>query len=160
MQAIEIRAIRTAIAVGSSIFIADKLKVDPMSDSSFYAGIAAAIATQAFFRDTLKVGIGRIYSTLIGAIAAGCVLSLLPISPIVLGLSTGLLVYVCNKFLKLSQSNIACIVLLGISVNLDADVSPVDYVIQRMVDTSVGVTCAILTSLLIFIKKEQKDLPE
>ena len=84
MKHFEIRAARSALAVALAIFLADTVEIDPMSDSGFYAGIAAAIATQAFYVDTIRVGLGRIYSTFIGAIAAGVILLFLPTTPEVL----------------------------------------------------------------------------
>lgn len=146
-----IKAIKSGLAVGMSLFLGQLFNIE----SLFFAAIAAVIATQPTGKATVKIGVGRVYSTLIGALAGGFFFAYVPMNPALMGLTIALLVFTCQGFLKMSQSNIASIVFLGILVNLDPQVAPADYVLHRTIDTSLGVIVAILVSFIPLPRKAE-----
>jgi uncharacterized membrane protein YgaE (UPF0421/DUF939 family) len=149
------KSIKTGISVGITIFLGRLLKID----SLFYAGIAAVICSQVDNIESIKTGRGRIYGTFIGASVGLLCYKYLPANPLILALGTCFIVYITKKYLKMSQSNIACIVFLGIMVNLQAGKTPDSYVVNRMIDTSLGVLVSIAVSHISFFKlnKNKKE---
>ncbi len=147
------KSIKTGIAVGLTIFLGKIFKID----SLFFAGIAAVICSQVDNIESIKVGIGRISGTFIGALVGVLCYKYLPTNILVLALGTMFIVFVTNKYLKIGQSNIACIVFLAIMVNLQGDKTPNFYVINRVLDTSLGVVVSVLISQFKIFKGEAKN---
>ncbi len=147
------KSLKTGVAVSLTIFLGKLLKID----SLFFAGIAAVICSQVDNIESIKVGIGRISGTFIGALIGSLCYKYLPANFLVLGLGTMFIVFVTNKYLKIGQSNIACIVFLAIMVNLKGDKTPNFYVINRVLDTSLGVIVSVLISQLKIFREEAKD---
>lgn len=147
------KSLKTGISVGLTILIGKILQID----SLFFAGIAAVICSQVDNIESIKVGVGRITGTFIGALVGTLCYKYLPANFIVLALGTMFIVFITNKYLKIGQSNIACIVFLAIMVNLNEDKTPNFYIINRVLDTSLGVVVSVLVSQFKVFRGEAKD---
>lgn len=138
------RIIKTGIAVALCIWIAQLLKFE----YPFYSAIAAVIAMQATIEGSLKTGLHRMKGTIVGAVT-GYVFSLVVVhSPWWTGL--GLIVTMTIlKFMKWHEAmSIASVVFIAISVNLTG--KPLDYAVNRIIDTALGIIIAYLVNRWVF----------
>ncbi len=145
------RIIKTGIAVALCIWIAQLLKFE----YPFYSAIAAVIAMQATIEGSLKTGVNRMKGTIVGAFT-GYVFALVMFnSPWWTGL--GLIVTMTIvKFMKWSEAmNIASIVFIAISVQLTG--KPLDYAVNRIIDTALGIIVAYLVNRLVFPPRYHKE---
>lgn len=150
MKEIE-KSIKTGLSVAITVMLGKVFKID----SLFYAGIAAVICSQVSNIDSIKVGIGRIYGTFIGALVGVVFYHYFSDNSLMLGLGCMVIMYITQKYLKMSQSNIACIVFLAVMVNIDGN-EPDHYITHRIIDTSLGVLVSVAVSHLNFIIKDKK----
>jgi uncharacterized membrane protein YgaE (UPF0421/DUF939 family) len=141
------KSLKTGLSVVITVLLGKLFKID----SLFYAGIAAVICSQVDNIESIKVGIGRIYGTFIGALVGVIFYNYFADSILMLGIGCMIIVFITQKYLKMSQSNIACVVFLAIMVNIDGT-NPDHYIIHRITDTTVGVIVSIIVSHLNFSK--------
>ncbi|MHB8074210.1 FUSC family protein [Desulfosporosinus fructosivorans] len=145
------RIIKTGIAVALCIWIAQLLKFE----YPFYSAIAAVIAMQATIEGSLRAGIQRMKGTIVGAVT-GYVFALAMVnSPWWTGL--GLIVTMTIvKFMKWPEAmNIASIVFIAISVQLTG--KPLDYAVNRIIDTALGIIVAYLVNRWFFPPRYHKE---
>jgi len=145
------RIIKTGIAVTLCIWIAQLLNFE----YPFYSAIAAVIAMQATIEGSLKTGVHRMQGTIIGALT-GYIFALIVVNnPWWTGL--GLIVTMTIlKFMKWQDAmSIASIVFIAISVNLTG--KPLDYALNRIVDTALGIIIAYLVNRWIFPPRCHKE---
>lgn len=134
------RIIKTGIAVALCIWIAELLKFK----HPFYSAIAAVLAMQATIEGSFQTGVHRMQGTIVGALT-GCIFALVAVrSPWWTGL--GLIVTMTVlKYLKWHKAmTIASIVFIAISVNLTG--KPLDYAVNRIIDTALGIIIAYLVN--------------
>lgn len=148
MKEIE-KSLKTGLSVAITVILGKLFKID----SLFYASIAAVICSQVDNIESIKVGIGRIYGTFIGALVGVVFYNYFTDSILMLGIGCMIIVFITQKYLKMSQSNIACIVFLAIMVNIDGT-NPDHYIIHRITDTTLGVVVSIVVSHLKLVKAE------
>lgn len=132
----------TAVSIFVTLFAGNLLGID----SLFYAAIASAVVSQTCYKEVFKLGIKRIYGTIIGAGVGIIFFNHLPQSVISYALGIFFIVYICSEVLK-APANMACIVFLAISTNLDKTSSEY-YAIHRILDTSLGVTSALVVTFV------------
>lgn len=142
------KSIKTGLSLGITILIGNLLNID----SLFFAGIAAVICSQVKNIESIKVGIGRLYGTFIGASFGILFYEFFPANTLVLALGCTLIVFITQKFLKMSQSNIACVVFLAIMLNLEGKKDADYYALHRIFDTSLGVIVSIIVSHIKIFK--------
>lgn len=145
------RIIKTGIAVAICISIAQLLKFE----YPFYSAIAAVIAMQATIEGSMKTGLNRMKGTIVGAVT-GYVFALVAVnSPWWTGL--GLIVTMTIvKLMKWQEAmSIASIVFISISVQLTG--KPLDYAINRIIDTALGIIIAYLVNRLVFPPRYHKE---
>ena len=145
------RIIKTGIAVALCIWIAQLLKFE----YPFYSAIAAVIAMQATIEGSLKTGVHRMQGTIVGALT-GYVFALVAVrSPWWTGLGL-ILTMTILKFMKWHEAiSIASVVFIAISVNLTG--KPLDYAVNRIIDTALGIIIAYLVNRWVFPPRYHKE---
>lgn len=145
------RIIKTGIAVALCVWIAQILKFE----YPFYSAIAAVIAMQATIEDSLKAGVHRMQGTVIGALTGFLFALVLVHNPWWTGL--GLIVTLSVlKYMKWHEAmNIASIVFIAITVNLTG--KPLDYALNRIIDTTLGIVVAYLVNRLVVPPRYHKE---
>ncbi|MDF2506141.1 aromatic acid exporter family protein [Clostridium sp.] len=142
------RNIKTGISVFLCVIVSRLLNLE----IPFYACIAAVISMQSSVTSSFHAGRNRMLGTLVGA-ATGLTFALIaPGNPILCGIGVMIVIFVTN-FLKWNKSaSIGCIVFSAIMTNLNGR-SPVNYSVNRIIDTFVGIGIAVLVNYLIFPPK-------
>lgn len=155
------RALKTAIAVFLCLVIAFIFK----RENAFYAAIAAVVCMMPTYEETFQTGINRAIGTIIGGICGYGVLELGRFIPYFHDYSNMLIVpitlfgviYICNIFKKQASVSICCIVFLSICANSSRDIdNALLYVINRVIDTSIGIIVAVLVNRFILPKSSSK----
>lgn len=141
---IGMRTVKTALAVTIAITIAYILNLD----SPFFVAIAAIITLQGNIVDSVRMGRDRILGTIIGALA-GLAFSYLALgNPIIIGLGIIGLIYVSNLINFKKTISISTVVF--VSIMLDFGGGNLLYSsLNRVIDTFVGITVAVLVNLAI-----------
>lgn len=135
-------SIITAVSIFLTLFIGRLLGIN----SLFYAGIASAVVSQTCYKEVFRLGIKRIYGTIVGAGMGILFYNHLPQSITSFAVGIFIIVYICSEILK-APANMACIVFLAISTNLD-NISGEFYAIHRVLDTSLGVISALVVAFV------------
>lgn len=144
-QIIGMRILKTALAVAICVFLSQLLHLE----YPFYVVIAAIISMESSITSSFKAGRNRLAGTLVGALTGLLFATLQPGNALLCGLGTIVLIYVCEKFHWNNSITIAGIVFIAIMVNLDGR-SPVLYGLNRILDTTIGISVALLINYLIF----------
>lgn len=133
----------------------------------FYSAIAAVLCIQPYREEGKRAGLGRIWGTFIGAFWGSLVLFinlyLIPgVHPVwqqlVISLTIIPVIYTTVLFKKPGSVFIACVVMLSISVNHITDSQPFLFVINRILDTWIGVFVAFIADSISLPKNRNKDL--
>lgn len=116
--------------------------------SPFYSAIAAILCMQPYVSNSFKVAMNRTLGTFIGG-AMGLVLliferSFIPVDMpalqyFVVSLCVIPLIYFTVSIRKASAAYITCVVFLSITVTHGADVNPLIFTIDRIIDTLIGI---------------------
>lgn len=153
IKGIGMRNIKTALAIFICLIIAKLLKLD----YPFYAAIATVISMENSVTNSFTAGKNRIMGTFVGAGTGLVFATLEPGNVFYCALGIVVVIYVCN-LLKWNKSvSIASIVFLAIMLNLKGD-TPFDYSSNRIIDTFIGVTVAVLVNYLVFPPKHEVNL--
>ncbi len=153
---IGLRAIKTAIAVYLCALIAMFFNHEDI----FAACIAAVICMEQTFELTVQSGINRFIGTIIGGIVGYTALELAYIVPhydwlriIILPVCIIIVVYICNIIDKKQSVQIGCVVVIIILARLgDKTDSTLNYVLQRVLDTFLGILIATAVNRFTFAK--------
>lgn len=152
------RAIKTAIAVFLCLVISFLLK----KEDAFFSSIAAIICMQQTNDETFKAGLHRLVGTTLGGIIGYVVLEIISSLPVyydvlnifLIPACVLLVIYLCNAINKKSSVGIGCIVLVSILSDLDRSTQDtLLYVINRVIDTSIGIVIAMLVNRFLFTKE-------
>lgn len=151
---IGMRNIKTAIAIFITIMISALLKLE----YPFYAAIATIISMENSVTNSYTAGRNRMMGTLVGA-GIGLIFAWIkPHDAFFCALGIVIVIYICN-LLKWNKSiSIASIVFLAIMLNLEPGESSFYYGINRIFDTLIGVSVAVLVNYLIFPPKHEFNL--
>ena len=114
----------------------------------FYACIAAVITMQNSLLTTIENGANRILGTLIGAAAGAAVLFLLPVNLWIITLCSIIVIHLTSLLKKPGATSIACVVFFSIVINIGQS-DAVDYIIMRILETSLGIVVAMSINYLI-----------
>lgn len=138
------RNIKTALSVFICVLIFNLFS----ESSPFYASIAAIITMQSSVVDSFTTGRNRILGTFIGALV-GLILALIqPGNPFLCGIGIVIVIYICNILDWNKAISIAGIVFMAIMVNM-GDRSPFEYSLNRIIETFVGITIALLINYFV-----------
>lgn len=154
MKKIGMRNLKTAIAVFLCIIITRSLNI---SDSPFYACIAAVICMQSSVFETFKTGKNRMIGTFIGALIGFLFALIQPGNALLVAVGITLLIYICNVLGYNKSISIACIVFIAIMVNL-TDKTPLFYSTYRLIETFIGILIAVLVNYFIYPPKYLDNL--
>ena len=144
MKIIGLRTIKTGIAMSLSMFFAKVFDIE----YPFFAIVAALIAVQPTVTDSWRVGANRIFGTLIGATVGVIFVSIFPANFIFLGIGVIVLIMIMNKLGWNETINIAAVVLIAIFLNVGGN--NISYALNRLFDTFLGISIAVIINYLIF----------
>ena len=154
------RALKTAIAVAICIF----LSLFFGRNDKFYASIAAIICMRKTNIETSSAGLHRIFGTVVGGAVGLIVLLITRLSPHEENINLFLcpfcvlfVIYLCNIAGKKSSVEIGTIVALGLLMSQpDVYKNTLLYVVNRVLDTSMGILVAMFVNKFFFRKSLQK----
>ncbi|MDQ5983157.1 MAG: hypothetical protein RUMPE_00155 [Eubacteriales bacterium SKADARSKE-1] len=154
-----LRALKTAISVLLCLLIAIIFHRSDM----FFASIAAIICMQQTYDQTYSAGIHRLIGTIIGGAIGLASLLIIKYTPyneysdlIFAPLCILSVIYICNVIEYKNSVVIGCIVALSVILQhseLNAYTNTFMYVINRVIDTSIGIIIAMLVNKFLFRKK-------
>jgi uncharacterized membrane protein YgaE (UPF0421/DUF939 family) len=147
-------ALRAAVAAGSSIAIAQVLKLE----HPIYAFLAAVIVTDLVPSQSQHLGLRRLLATVLGAICGATLSPILAPSP--WGIGIGVLVAMLMSQLSRAQDAAKVAGYICGIVVLDHGVEPWHYAFYRLIETALGVVVAWLISYvpkLIRIEESGKE---
>lgn len=148
LKKVGMRNIKTAISVSICVALAHIFNREYI----FYAAIASVIAMQSSVSDSFKAGKNRMKGTIVGAIIGFIFAFISPDNILLCGIGIVILIFICN-FLGWNKSvTISCIVFLAIMLNLNGR-TPFLYSINRIIDTFMGITVAVLVNYFILPPK-------
>lgn len=151
-----LRAIKTAISVFLCLVIAF---IFHRTDTLF-ASIAAIICLKPTYHKTFSSGLERFVGTLIGGIVGYLLLLMVyrmpfkDITPIAVApFAILLVIYICNLIDLPASVEISCIVVLSVVMWPDGNISDsFMYVVNRVIDTSIGIVVAMVVNRFAFSK--------
>jgi uncharacterized membrane protein YgaE (UPF0421/DUF939 family) len=152
---IGMRNIKTGIAVALCIAISKIFKME----YPFYAAIAAVISMQNTVSDSFKAGKNRMLGTMVGALIGLVSAIIMPGNIILCGIGIILVIFICDKLNWNKSLVIACIVFCAIMTNLKGR-NPYLYSLNRLLDTFLGITSAMLVNYFILPPNYFKKLQE
>lgn len=118
-------------------------------DKTFFAAVACIVCMQTTIKSSMTVGLNRLKGTFVGGLIGFIFALIRPGDPILSCLGIITTIYICN-ILKINKSvTIACVVYCAIHLSI-GDANPVQYSINRILDTSVGVIIGIAVNYYIF----------
>ena len=121
----------------------------------FYAAIAAILCIQSNWEDSLKTAKNREIATIIGGIWGMLFLifekqtGFDPGDLVRYALLSLLLIPIIKLSVGLKQEKgtyLMCVVFLCVTVTHGGDVSPVEFAINRMIDTTIGIAMALIVN--------------
>ncbi|WMJ22292.1 aromatic acid exporter family protein [Paludicola sp. MB14-C6] len=155
-----LRAVKTTIVV----FLCLLIQIIFKRENAFYATIAAVVCLQSTYVETFKSGKNRLVGTVIGGFFGYIVIEFCMMIPyyheywIMLIVPAGifLLIYICNVLDRKASVAICCIVFLSITANSSRDITnALTYVIDRVLDTSIGIILAMVVNRFIAPHKKE-----
>lgn len=155
-----LRAIKTSIAVFLCLLISVIFKRSDI----LLASIASIICLQPTDTQTYQEGLNRTIGTLLGGgigyLILLCTQSLnfsKYINIILAPIAILLIIYICNVINRSDSIVIGCIVVLSVLMWTYQTISdPFMYVVDRVIDTSIGIFVAIFINKFLFIKHNKK----
>jgi len=153
-----LRAFKSAICVFLCLLIAIIFN----RPQPLLASIAAIICMQPTYDETFKTGLHRLVGTSVGGVTGLLVLMLVRLIPykeylqyvnlIVAPLCILAVIYICNVIEHKSSVAIGCIVVLSVLVEWSdsAYSNTFMYVINRVLDTSIGIVIAMIVNKFFF----------
>ena len=162
---IGLRAIKTAIAVALCLLLSFVFH----RHDALFSSIAAIICMQQTYNETFKSGIHRLIGTILGGVLGYFVLEIIFAIPgyknwfdiLIVPVCILMVIYLCNMMNKQSSVVIGCIVLVSIIAVPEKNVDgTLFYVINRVIDTSIGIVVAMLVNRFLLPKTVQKQQKE
>lgn len=156
-----LRAFKSAISVFLCLLIAIVFN----RPQPLLASIAAIICMQPTYGQTYKMGLHRLVGTSIGGIIGLIVLMFVKFFPckeflqyvnlLLAPICILLVIYTCNVVEQKSSVEIGCIVVLSVLIEWSdsAYSNTFMYVINRVIDTSIGIIIAMIVNKFFFKKR-------
>ncbi len=156
-----LRAIKTSIAV----FICMVLSSVLHRPDDFFAAIAAIICMQQTYDETFETGLHRFIGTAIGGFTGYVILEIVEHVPfysqnfniLIIPLCLLIVIYLCNLINYQGSVVIGSIVLISVLSMYDRGTnSALIYVVNRVLDTTMGIIVAMIINRF-FLPKKSKD---
>ena len=156
------RMIKTAMAV----FICAIIGFFRGAESVVFSLIAAIMCIQPTRDQSLMFALNRVVGTVIGTTLGGICLYLggvtgiLDIRPLYYLIISAMLIPLMQVTLlirKPSATSFSCVVFLIVTVTRIGDASPVEYSLERMLETLIGVAIGLLVNWIIPKSKKEKE---
>lgn len=163
-----LRAFKSAISVFFCLLIAIIFN----RPQPLLASIAAIICMQPTYNETYKTGLHRLVGTSIGGVIGLIFLILVRFIPykdnlqyinlLLAPICILVVIYICNVIGHKSSVSIGCIVVLSVLVEWSdsAYSNTFMYVINRVIDTSIGIVIAMIVNKFFFKKHSKIDKTE
>ena len=157
---IGLRAIKTAI----SVFICLILALFLNRSDQLFSSMAAIICMQKTYTKSFEEGVHRLIGTLLGGVLGYIIIICTQfienkeilnifISPFCILI----VIYFCNVIRRSDSVVIGCIVVLSVIMPMNLSVfDRLVYVINRVIDTSIGIIVAMLVNKYIFPHQDEK----
>lgn len=136
----------------------------PGEGLAFYSAIAAIICMQQNVHQTFHKGLGRIIGTIFGGMIGLVYLLAFPqgslpdlIRYVIISLLVTIIIWIMASINKKDAVSIAGIVFLSVAINHAGDILPIDFALNRIIDTLIGVVVAFFVNYIDFkIRKSLK----
>lgn len=157
-----LRAIKTSVAVFVCMVISNILH----RPDDFFAGIAAIICMQQTYDETFKTGLHRFIGTAIGGVTGYVILEIVERIPFyskdanvfIIPLCLLIVIYFCNLINYQGSVVIGSIVLISVLSMYDRGVnSALIYVVDRVLDTTMGIIIAMIVNRFFLPKKSKRQ---
>ena len=158
------RTVKTAVAVALCLMVGVAFR----RESIFYACIAAVICMQPTVEKTFLAGAHRFTGTLIGAAVGLLVLVLSGFLPhghtviyiLLIPLAMVFSIYLCLVINRKDSVAICCVIFLGVVTSFRGPLSGAGlFVLNRVIDTTVGIGIAVLVNKFIFPRRNPSETP-
>ncbi len=145
---------KKALKIGISIFFCVLLYRIGLTESAFYSSLAVVMTFQNSVYASFKAGENRMKGTFLGAVIGVLFAVIGQSSAVLSGVGVSLIIILCNSLNWKKSINIACIVFIAIMVNIEKlGISPIEYSLQRVFETLLGIIIALTVNYLIFPEK-------
>ncbi len=134
------------------------------------AAVAAVLCMQTSVSDSKEAGWNRVIGTFIGGITGAVFISVeslfLPIDwlfahYILVALGIIPVIYITVYFRRTATASLSCVIYLIITVARDADMNPIIYSANRILDTIIGIAVSLLVNAVgFYIMKRVKKTEE
>ena len=159
---IGLRTLKTGIAVLLTLLL--------LRENAFFACIAAIVSVQDTVEHSFKVGIARVYATIIGALVGlGMIipyeqLNNLPFTIttkenlryLLIAIGVMLVIQIGNILKKPEVISLSCMVFVGITL-IKAESAPLSYAVERTIYTIIGIIIAIVINRFVKAPKKIDD---
>ncbi|MDR0404551.1 MAG: FUSC family protein [Oscillospiraceae bacterium] len=154
-----LRAIKTAISVMLCMIVAFFLK----NSDGFFSSTATVICMQQTTDKSFDAGVHRLLGTVTGGVLGYIALVLLEnfkgmqsiINIVLAPLFVLFMIYLSNTMNYKASTQIGCVVLLSLISNQERSFSDAFFhMIERILDTSMGIVIAVLVNKLVFSYKK------
>ena len=165
MAKVGMRNFKTAIAVAMCLIVLKFVGVE----NPFFACITAIYTMQTDFSTSLKMGsyrlFGTIFGSIIGSIFAVIAYKYLPmdivfIEALVIPIGIMLIIHILTMLKLKDTVLISCVVFLAIMINVEGNVMPKSYAIDRTLSTIFGAAVALLVNRFIYPYKVNENSVE
>lgn len=133
-------AVRTAVAAGASVAIAQLLRLE----QPFQSVITVVLVTDLEPEQARRLGLLRFVGSVLGAVVGACFVMVLPAHPLSIGLGILVSMVLCTVLRLQGAARVAGLV-CGI-ILLAHSQDPWPYAFRRLMETSLGLGMAVLVS--------------
>ncbi|MDK2961593.1 MAG: hypothetical protein PWP20_719 [Eubacteriaceae bacterium] len=135
--------------------------------SPFYSSIAAILCMQPYVQNSLNVALNRTIGTLMGGTMGLMFLlfersfipqNMLYLQYLLLSLCVIPLIYLTVKINKPSAAYITCVVFMSITVTHGADINPLIFTFDRILDTLIGIFVSLAVNIFHLPRRRNRNL--
>lgn len=146
------RNVKTGIGVGLSVFLQGLVV-----QNSLFTAIACMVSIQESVKGSLLAGLSRIRGTIIGGII-GYLFALIGTGDVLIS-TIGIIttIYICNQFDLNDEISIACVTFMAIHL-VEIDTTLVEYSVNRVIDTSIGVIIGVVINYTLARPKHTSNI--
>ncbi|KAB8125620.1 aromatic acid exporter family protein [Gracilibacillus oryzae] len=147
------RMLKTGIAVSVALYIATLIGLP----SATYTGIAAAFAIQPNIFRSFQTMFEQIYANILGVIFAAVVVFTLGNDPIIIGITTIIVIGVC-MYLKMNENTISLAIIAVLAVMESTEMMLFNFAGLRLFSLTLGIVTAFFVNMLFFPPKYELRL--